>query len=934
MGKPVSQVDPHEQAKLFVLQLLPSHGVTTAEVEAALTQVLAMLRARNDAVVFDIQRLVRELEAALNVFQPESVSLEDSAGHEEWYVRRRDDIAWHFWDRYLRYVREQERLPPAVLDRLDTTTARVLRKLEDPRRAGVWDRRGMVVGQIQSGKTGNYTGLICRAADAGYRLVVVLAGIHNSLRSQTQLRLDTGFLGFDTQRRQLADTDAAFAAAALGVGRLVGAPRLDVASLTTSAELGDFGVARANSLPVMIGNYPVLLVVKKHRGVLDNLRDWVLHAHGTGEPHLVRGISLLLIDDEADNASVNTIDPTDRTGEYDPDIDPSKVNGAIRKLLNVFEKKAYVGYTATPYANIYIPDDWQHPEYGPDLSPSSFIEYLRPPSNYFGPARLFGVDNETEPLPLHRRIADHLAWIPDRHGAGLRVTQLPESLREAMRSFVLACAVRHVRGQLGRHNSMLVHVTRYTSVQQQVREQVEEELNHLRGRIRYGDGAAPSIRDELRRLWEQDFVPTSAAFGADAPPPVSWEDVEKHLDGAIDPITVKTINGTAQDALEYFDNRDIGLNVIAIGGDKLSRGLTLEGLTVSYYLRTSRAFDTLFQMGRWFGYRDGYEDVCRLYTTRVLWQAYREVTEANEELIREFEEMAARGLAPEDYGLRVRGSALGMLVTAPNKMRAGTRLRVGFAGTMAETVVLHCYTQTAASNFSVTDAFLTRLAAEHGTPTPSRSGNLVWSGVDGRTVADEFFAKFRTPETAWRVHAPTIAEYVRDRVRAGELVDWTVALISVRSSPRGSTAIGGQTVGLTTRNVLNDLGDKVATDGLYSIRRILSGPDEWTDFSPDEVREATEETRRRWDADHGRMATRPNQPSGRVVRHLRPATKGLLLLYPLTAPAQDLRGDEGNVTDGPLIGFAVSFPGSPGAPTVEYVVNRRFVQELLADEQP
>ena len=918
--------DPDAQAKLFVLQLLAGHPVTRETIEQSIDDVLPMLRGRHPDHVFNQERLVRELEAELNVIQADSVSLDDPAGHIEWLPLRREEIDWRFYLRYLRYLREQERLPPAVLDRLDISTERILRKLEDPLRAGPFDRRGMVVGQIQSGKTGSYTGLVSRAADAGYRLIVVAAGMHNNLRSQTQLRLDAGFVGMDTQRRQLADSDAAFASAALGVGRLVGAPRLDVASLTTSAENGDFGVARANSLGLLIGSFPVLLVVKKHRGILDNLRQWVLTTHGTGDPPLVRNTPLLFIDDEADNASINTLDPTDQTGEYSADLDPSRVNGGIRLLLNAFEKKAYVGYTATPFANIYIADDWEHPEYGPELFPRSFIEYLRPPSNYFGPARLLGIDG-AEPLPLYRRVTDHGSWVPDRHRVDHRVGAAPDTLGGAIRSFVLSRAARLARGQTTAHNSMLVHVTRFTAVQAQVRQQVETELENLRSRIRFGDGGGPSVRAELRTLWESDFIPTSQQFDSDGVPVHSWEEIEPHLEDAVVPIVVKTINGTAQDSLEYFENGATGLNVIAVGGAKLSRGLTLEGLTVSYYLRTTQAADTLLQMGRWFGYRQGYEDLCRLWTTPALWQSYREVTNANEELIREFEEMASRGLTPEQYGLKVQNSMAGMMVTAANKMRSGTRLRVGFSGAISETVVLHCDRTTADANRTTTDAFVAMLGNDHGEPSVVR-GDLVWRGIPGQEVADLFFADFRTPEQAWRVHAGTIAEYIRGRVAVGELVDWTVVLVSVTGQGRQPAMIGGRAVGLTHREVLEELEDRVRS-GFYSIRRILNPPDEWIDFSADEQAAALARSIDEWHNNPGRRASEPDRPSGWVVRRMRPVTNGLLILYPLEPPREELRGDD--TTDGAMIGFAVSFPHSPDAPAVDYVVNRRFLEELLGD---
>src|SRR5262249_12617745 len=128
------------------------------------------------------------------------------------------------------------------------------------------------------------------------------------------------------------------------------------------------------------------------------------------------------------------------------------------------------------------------------------------------------------------------------------------------------------------------------------------------------------------------------------------KDVAANLPKVASTVTIKLINGSAKDALEYDAARQTGINVIAIGGDKLSRGLTLEGLTVSYFLRASRMYDTLMQMGRWFGYRDGYADLCRLYTTRELVDWYRDITVANEELLALFDEMAAVGGTPRDFG--------------------------------------------------------------------------------------------------------------------------------------------------------------------------------------------------------------------------------------------------------------------------------------------
>ena len=912
-------LESRRKARNLVLTLLETNTPTDEELRETVADVVPLMSKRH-GIELDAAELVRTLQAEFNIFQPDAVSLDSGDGHIEWLPERRDSIPWRFWPRYLRYLQEEERLPPLVLQRLDSTTQQILGKLEDPQRAGPWDRRGMVVGQIQSGKTGNYTGLICRAVDAGYSLIVVLAGMHNSLRSQTQLRLDEGFLGIDTQLRQIADANDGFAAADLGVGRLIGEPRIPAASLTTSDEKGDFGIARASGAGIVPGNGPVLLVVKKNSRILGNLRNWLLKVSGLGDPPRVRGFPVLVIDDEADNASINTKAATD---------EPTKVNEAIRRLLSCFDRRAYVGYTATPYANIYIDPDADHDELGPDLFPASFIEYLRPPTNYFGPSRLFGGEVDDDPLPLFRQIRDNEAWIPDRHKNGHVPGPLPGSVRTAIHTFVLARAARMARGQTRAHNSMLIHVTRFTSVQDAVREQVDDELELLKSRIKFGDGRGPSIRAELKELWTEDFVPTTAEMAADGAVPVAWQEIDALLADAVDPIVVKTINGTAEDALDYFEHRATGRNVSIIGGDKLSRGLTLEGLTVSYYLRASKAFDTLLQMGRWFGYRSGYDDLCRLWTSERLWNAYGEVTLANEELIREFEEMASRQLTPNDYGLKVSNSVEGMLVTAANKMREGTHLRVGFAGTIAETTVLPADASNAGVNFRVLKDFVEHLDSVSTADT--RQNATVWGRVPGASIAERFFDRFITAPAAYKVHAPTMAEYVRNRLQEGELTEWTVALLS---NPGRRETIGTHEIGLTRRRLLDPEGavDTLTREGLYRIRRILSPVDEAIDFTSQEREGLLHATREAWRENPGRRTKEPTIPSGPVIRRSRPAARGLLLIYPLEAPTQRHREaarPSVALTANPLVGFGVSFPASHNAPAMDYVVNKRFLDELL-----
>jgi hypothetical protein len=401
----------YDQAKQLVLVMLkPIATPTPDDIRATITRVCGMLRGADSDLGFAEEALFTDIETLVNVWIGTSTSLDNIAGHEDWLATRRLMIPWRFWLRYDRFLEEEKRWPPATRQRVGQLTDEVLERLEDPQRPGPWDRRGLVVGNVQSGKTANYTGLVCKAIDAGYKLVVVLTGMHNSLRSQTQSRLDEGVLGFDTKRNRAFDTQNV----RIGVGALRTEEYLVAHSLTSSADSGDFKTAVARTVGVVPGgNDPVLLVVKKNKTILDRLLEWVLSVRGeidaTTGNRVIRNVPLLLIDDEADNASVNTNPiPLDDKGEPLADYDVKAINGAIRKILSAFEKSAYVGYTATPFANIFIPPGAETETHGRDLFPESFIISLPTPSNYIGPARVFGIDatpeagiqEKTEALPL------------------------------------------------------------------------------------------------------------------------------------------------------------------------------------------------------------------------------------------------------------------------------------------------------------------------------------------------------------------------------------------------------------------------------------------------------------------------------------------------------------------------------------------------------
>ena len=775
----------------------------------------------------------------------------------------------------------------------------------------------MVVGEVQSGKTSNYIELICKAADAGYKFVVVLAGSTNSLRAQTQLRFDEGFLGWDTRLNLILGNSNK----RVGVGTLLGEQLYRVIASTNAEETGDFNRRVANQFNVRLGGDPVIMVVKKNGSVLRNLTRWAKSLSPVAPEDPIPDIPTLVIDDEADFASVNT-----RPIETDDD-DPTVINSRIRELLKVFDKCAYIGYTATPFANIFIYPDQDGVRYGQDLFPRDFLINLPVPSNHVGPTKVFGLpsnpDDDVEqitPLPLVRIVRDHKDSIPNVHKSYLIVEELPDSLKQAMKAFILTCAARAARGEERHHNSMLIHVTRFVNVQNQVAELVSFELRDLQNRIRYGDGGSPSsIIDELHSMWSEDFVPSSAGVRRLYPdlvlgcPEVSWESVQSRLIESSQKIQVKVVNGAAKDALDYWDHPE-GLSAIAIGGDKLSRGLTLEGLSISYYLRASRMYDTLLQMGRWFGYRPGYVDLCRLYTTDELRDFYCHITMATEELRQEFDLMADRGMTPSDFGLRVRSHPAGMVITAANKMRNGTPMSVSYSADISETIAFDRTHEVNRRNHERFGRFVDSL----GNPqVVDKSGNRIWNPVDAEHVAD-LLEEINVHQGSRKARGDYLSRYIRSQNAQGGLVRWTVVLVS---NPTGEpTEIGGWEVHPVHRTpYMQDSSDSSA---VYRIRRLLSPTDEMIDLTSDQKREALDHTVRQHQAnpEASRHRSVPSRPSGPNIRRARDPANGLLLLYPLQEP--DLDGL-------PFVGFAASFPAAEYDTPIDYVVNTVYWQEEL-----
>jgi hypothetical protein len=529
-----------------------------------------------------LNKIRKQLESTIGISMVTGQGLHGGE-QEPWLEEVKAKIKWKYWNAYSNELKSSG-FGREVIRVLDEDTDNILNECGNPGADFGWRVQGLVMGDVQSGKTASYCGLINKAADAGYKFVVLLTGMIEELRSQSQERMDSGFVGRDSR----TIFDGGRENSPIGSGRF----RAVVPNVLTSI---DFDFLTANKkvlggIPLENISEPVLLVMKKNKSPLQNLISFLDSQMSKGNHQLA--LPLLLIDDEADNASVNA----------KKDEDPATINRLIREILKRFGKATYVGYTATPFANVFInPDESQ--DLGADLFPHNFVYSLNAPNNYIGAAGIFSEFGSHQYQV--QDITDADSVFPYKHKKDLIFPSLPRSLCEAVETFLLSCAIRDLRKEPLRHRSMLVNVTRFTDVQGRLSNLIKDYLYALTEEIKQylSDDDLWRRHTRLSILHDTWQMHYSACE-------VSWDKVRKALYDSIASIKVLTINqkSEAADRLNYgvYKKSEKGRRVIAVGGLTLSRGLTLEGLCVSYFFRNSKAYDTLLQMGRWFGYRENF----------------------------------------------------------------------------------------------------------------------------------------------------------------------------------------------------------------------------------------------------------------------------------------------------------------------------------------
>ena len=888
---------------------IASQQAPTGEYIRKLIEDLRQLSMFGDVTEDDAEKLAKQLEERVSITQNIGPILVER-DHLPWLDATKAEIEPYYWHRYNDYL-IREGFAPAAITTLDEVTDRVLDLMQNPRRSGPWDRRGMVVGHVQSGKTANYTGLICKAADAGYKLIVVIAGVHNNLRSQTQRRIDEGFVGRDSARLLSRQSDMF-----VGVGRF----RSDRRPITFTNTIKDFNKATATGVGIPLQNLtePAVFVIKKNSSTLRNLLEWLSEHSARGGAESIDE-PMLLIDDEADNASINI---RHGAGEV------SRINGQIRELLHMFGRSCYVGYTATPFANIFIDPDTDDQMRGEDLFPRSFIVSLDPPSNYFGATDVFLEDGDQNTVEIGnqyiRHIEDNEDHLPIRHGKDFILASIPPSLTNAVRTFIVGRAIRLARGDERQHCSMLVNASRFIHVQHQLRSEIHARLDGIQRSVRLYGGLPPEkalLNQEIKALhavWEREFHNTE----------FDWAEVQDRLHEAASPIRAVEVNSRSPGTLDYSGNQQNGLNVIAVGGFSLSRGLTLEGLMVSYFLRNSMMYDTLMQMGRWFGYRPAYKDLCRIWMMEEARGWYEHVAESIEELRGELRSMEAANATPEEFGLKVRSHPDTLFVTARNKMGTGAPIvvNIGLAFRLIETHALLRDDESLETNRSAARRLVQRLE-ESGYPMGNAGRDDYGYLLKGVPVAPilNFLMEFRNHEGSPLTDGETVKRYIEERAD-DELSEWDVLFTSLGDRSGKKT---DETLGTPIRCQQRTLGKKSdAKTLLVSNRhRVSSRGIEKTGLSPKQrclaERNYREELERNGKSTEGSPIHYPD----RIYRQLR--KRPLLMIHLIDIKT----GAPSAFLDHPVLAWGISFPGTQKEERrVEYVVNTTWFRENFRED--
>tara|TARA_B100002051_G_scaffold249122_1_gene259594 strand:+ start:1448 stop:4225 length:2778 start_codon:yes stop_codon:yes gene_type:complete len=691
-----------------------------------------------------------------------------------WYLGPTEDC--DRWNIFLKKLQDDPGFNDETINEINQSTTKILDSNPDPYDSFV-DSRGLVLGHVQSGKTTSFTGLIAKAADAGYKLFIVLAGATNSLRQQTQERL--------TEQLELS-------------GDLWVALTFedDFDSEGTMTRSGDFSGYGTSPQELLVGSKPLIAVIKKNGPRMKRLCKWLEESKESG---IFANVMTMIVDDEADQASIDS-GRQKRTA----------INQRIGDLLEV-TGGAYVGYTATPFANILAdPSDAKN-----SLYPKDFIFSLSRPASYFGPEELFGrrlydgasyEDADEEPFDMIREIPEdeekelkHPTKKTLRENWTAPSSKDLPSLRGAVLYFLLASAARRSRNDF-KDSSMLIHTTMFVDPQIAMREPVEEILSEFRKKIDEDDS---DLLEELEKIWDSESSRVPSDHFSDLEP-IEFMSIKNHLTSIAESHAVKVVvdNGRSKDRLKY--EKESPQIVIVIGGNTLSRGLTLNGLVVSYFLRTSQLDDSLLQMGRWFGYRPRYQDLPRVWMNTKGEDDFKHLATVEHQIRRDIERYGREGRTPQELATRILNIE-GRQPTAKAKLKYSKRTTVGYSGYRGHTWIFNNDSKFLKDNLQAVRELIDKITTEQKlelSPSPKKGREHcgIFKDVPTELIV-EFLKVYCIHSKHEEFASETLIKYV-EKKGLNDLPTWNVAF----SMPKKSSPYelgSGVTVNLVSRSKLN-----------------------------------------------------------------------------------------------------------------------------------
>lgn len=916
---------------------------------------------------------------------------------------RIDEIGWNndetkaktYRGRYLLYLDQKLGRSKSMIHETERSSLEIIKKMGDPKNQNNFFVKGLVVGSVQSGKTSNFNAVVNSSIDVGYKLIIVLSGIMEDLRRQTQIRTEK-----EVEGKMVAQDKF------IGVGEIASFGQLGQFSdvnqviLPTSTQ-NDFN--RTMQQAHFSLNNTNILICKKNTSVLQNLLLWLNeYLLENNDKH---NIPFLIIDDEADNASINNLGH--KGAEY-----ANKINGHIRALLALFNRKTYIGYTATPFANIL--QDWnKKPELKwkvkdsknnmelefdqeGNLFPDDFIELLIPPSNYIGPKNFFetriDIDiKKIEPL-LAEPLNDYIEYFPERveilsdnsllgvkkynnqrefdsdlnavtrfgtyqdYREATRATtkydnfpiEIPKSLDEAIKCFIVSIAIRLSRRPeliqsklFHPHNTMLIHISRFSDWQCKTKKLIIEKIDYLKTRLNNDTLAAnDSIFKEFERIWIKYYA--DAVNNIREYLPENYEDeylvrktfleVRDLLVSAINGIEVKAVNTVENDILDYESGEK---KYIVIGGNKLSRGFTLEGLTINYFVRNTNFADTLLQMGRWFGYRPGYLDCCKLFTTNDTLEKFDQCTWTIEELEEEFRKLSIAKKKPKDYATKVLTHPGTLQITRPAILKNAVVEKWSFEDSLIQTTELKVTKENIEKSWSNFKDIYQKHKEKFKVDKDKKIISL-------KTDTDGFIEFLNSQKTyTEKFLKDELIRFVKLSNQYEKLINWTVVIKTSGSSK--NKLVKEETgfiedIQLTVRSSSKrePYKSKLFEDNIFKVSgassNIISGGTDMSfTLTENEISKIKEEFNK----------TKPGKnPPENVFREKINDSEGLLVIFLMDLESvfdddklKKKTIDESMNLSIPLIGFAIGIPPLKANIGGEYLVNKHILENIKNNPQ-